>query len=535
MTTLLQRRFHRRSFRNRQRPTTPGEAQRFLTQATFGATADDIADLVERGDYREWIRDQWDLPISRTLPAVIANGNSSNRQARHYIWWRNLMEEPDQLRQRVAFALSEIFVISDLDYEIGNTQYGVCHYYDMLAEHADGNFRDLLTAVTLHPVMGIYLSMLRNQKADPERNIRPDENYARELLQLFTIGLYLLDEQGEPQTINGEPVPTFDQAIVEEFARVFTGWNYSGEVAFDSNNIESEQKRAPMWAIAEEHDDGAKVLLNGEHIPAGLTPREDLDAALDNVFAHANVGPFVSRLLIQRLVTSNPTPAYVGRVAAVFNDNGSGVRGDLGATVEAILLDDEARSGRQTLPAQFGKVKEPLLRVTQFFRAFQAFPGPEADIDGASYVLYDAHQDAIDNISGQAILQSPSVFNFFQPGYSPAGTDLVAPEMQIHTEANVASMNNAFHSQIYFLNNREDGSPPITRIDVEREIALAEDIDALIDHLDTLLLGDAMTDADREALRTHLAVFPDDEDGFYNRALDAIFLVVASPNAMLQR
>ena len=289
------------------------------------------------------------------------------------------MEEPDQLRQRLAFAWSQIFVVSDIDYVLANSKYGMANFYDTLARFADGNFRTLLEQVTLHPVMGIYLSMVRNEKANPALNIRPDENYAREILQLFTIGLHELNADGSVRRDGaGRPIATFDQATIEEFAKVFTGWNYDGVRSWTDTNVGTESRVLPMVPNEDFHDTSTKQLLGGQTLPAGQGAYADLTGALDNIFAHPNVGPFVSRLLIQRLVTSNPSSGYVGRVAAVFNDNGAGTRGDLRATVRALLLDDEARNGSQNLPETFGKIKEPSMRLTNLWRALDAQPGPEA-------------------------------------------------------------------------------------------------------------------------------------------------------------
>jgi len=472
------------------------------------------------------------LPMSETLPYTQANSNGSLSTTRHEVWWNNAMGQPDQLRQRVAFALSEIFVISDNDYELSNSQYGVCHYYDMLARAVSGNFRNLLTDVTLHPVMGVYLSMLRNQRADPARNVRPDENYARELLQLFTIGLHELDESGRARQQGGEPIPTYNQTTIEEFARVFTGWNWNGVDSFTSNNIPREARLQPMWPVDAYHDAGAKQLLNGTSLPAGQSARADLDQALDNVFAHGNVGPFIGRLLIQRLVTSNPSPAYVRRVAAAFNNNGAGVRGDIAATVRAILLDPEARTAAAARASSFGKPKEPLLRLANFWRALRGRPGP------LNPGVYRAQTGALIQLGqsfGQTPLGSPSVFNFFLASHSPNGTDLQVPEMQILTEANLGAMNNEFASLVFSYHHLTNSYGAVSRIHIQREMALASNPAALADHLDELLLAGAMTSTMRRVLTDHVASIALPGDGTLTRALDAIFMCVASPAFQIQK
>lgn len=514
-------------------PATRAEAARFLQQATFGPTSETIDELMAIGNYDTWITRQFAMPMSETLPYTRATSNGSANDARHEIWWHNAMREPDQLRQRTTFALSEIFVVSDNDYTLSNAQYGMCSYYDMLAGHVTGNFRNVLTDVTLHPVMGIYLSMLRNQRADPALNIRPDENYARELLQLFTIGPVELRPDGQPALRNGAPVPTYDQSLIQEFARVFTGWNFAGVTAFQSGGLTQYDKITPMWAVEEYHDAGTKTLLAGQRLPSGQSARQDLDAALDNVFAHANVGPFIGRQLIQRFVSSNPSPAYVARVAAVFNDNSSGVRGDIAATVRAVLLDEEARVQRSERTATFGKVKEPLLRLSQFWRALRAEPGPLNP--GVFYLDVGPTYSLASRGFGQMPMASPSVFNFFRPSYSPDGTELHAPEMQILTEANLAIMNNEYSNLVFRYHHLTDQYGAVTRINVEREMALGANPPALADHLDELLLAGSMSDAMRSALVDHVESIPADDEGGLTRALEAIFLCVASPAFQLQK
>lgn len=506
---------------------------RFLNQATFGASPDDIERLDSSRDLDAWMDEQWSRSQSETMPFIQSLERQGNRQNRHEIWWRNAIEGDDHLRQRVQFALSEIFVVSDLDYVIGNNQAAICHYYDMLGRLANGNFRDLMTEVSLHPIMGIYLSHLRNQRADPERNIRPDENFARELMQLFTIGLYELEPNGTERMRNGEPVPAFDLPIIEGFARVFTGWNYNGLESMTSNNIDGELYWLPMTPVEEFHDRQPKTLLHGVTLPAGQSAREDLDAALDNIFCHPNVGPFIATSLIQRLVTSNPSPEYVCRVAKVFANNGSGVRGDLAAVVAAILQDSEARDREAGQQETFGKVKEPLLRLLQVWRAFDVRP---AEASAPNYVVYADHLLSIDDTLGQAPLRANSVFNFFAPKYSPAGTTLAAPEMQILTEANLASTNDMFHDLV-FTDNVQSGSnrPSPSLIDFSTEIDLAADLDDLIGHLNTVLFGGTMPEVIGTVIGQHLSAIPTDAEGRYLRATEAIFICVASPAFMVQR
>ena len=308
---------------------------------------------------------------------------------------RGMAVPGDQLRQRVAFALSEIFVVSNKNGTLAYQPWALASWYDMLAANAFGNYRDLLEDATLHPAMGIYLTHMQNQKADAALNIRPDENYAREVLQLFSIGLVRLGSDGTPLLDGGQPIPTYGQAAVRGFAAVLTGWNWNntgcGPTTYVCCTEETYARcgpydyNVPAWKLPIQpieafHDNtNAKQLLDyagaalpgGVLAPGGSAPVE-LDAALDNIFHHPNVGPFIGRRLIQRLVTSNPSPAYVQRVASAFNNNGNGVRGDLKATVRAILGDPEARFGQWMFPSTFGKLREPLPQEHQLWRAMSA-------------------------------------------------------------------------------------------------------------------------------------------------------------------
>ena len=353
------------------------EAARMLTRATFGPTMASIAEYRTYPDAASWIDAQMALPASLVSPYTRANSNGSNPEARHEAWWNNALAGDDQLRQRVAFALSQLFVVSDVDAALANAQYGIADYYDMLAGSAFGNYRELLEDVALHPVMGVYLSMVLNERADEATNVRPDENFAREVLQLFSIGLHELDASARPVPA-GNPTPAYTQRTVEEFARVFTGWNYPAARRWNDTNISARNYEGPMEPNEAFHDAGAKTLLNGAVAPAGLTARQDLEFALDNIANHPNVGPFISKQLIQRLVTSNPSPEYVARVSGTFDDDGAGTRGNLGAVVRAILLDPEARTGHLENP-DFGKLREPVVRMVHLWRALDAVPGPEAN------------------------------------------------------------------------------------------------------------------------------------------------------------
>ncbi len=507
---------------------TKAEAFRFLNRATFGATEAEAARLIDIG-LEGWIDAQLEMPASLQLPHLQALSRPQFllelQPDRVDIWFRNALNGDDQLRQRVAFALSEIMVVSQLG-ALGNLTYALADYYDVLAKNAFGNYRELLEEVTLHPAMGIYLSMLGNEKPDPARNIRPDENYARELMQLFSIGLVELNLDGtERLDGEGRPIPTYDQAVIEGFAHVFTGWTFAGAVSFRLARPNDANQVVPMQLYPAFHDTGQKALLNGTVLPGGQTGEQDLAAALDNIFNHPNVGPFIAIRLIQRLVASNPSPGYVARVASVFNDNGAGIRGDLGAVVRAILLDAEAR------PVQHGdadgKLKEPLLRLTQLWRAYAARSEGGGYPIGYAFVVF-----------GQGPLQSPSVFNFFSPFYAPPGeirnSGLVAPELEIATEYLNTFVTNYMFYQTFVWNqtNTLNLEPDDVYIDFSEELGLADDVDMLINRVDDKLLAGQMSNTLRVEIAGMLERIPESEAAL--RAAETIYLTVTSPEFAYQ-
>ncbi|GAA4351354.1 DUF1800 domain-containing protein [Kangiella taiwanensis] len=513
-------------------PPSSGKASRFLQQTTFGATPSSIQRVVDLG-YEDWI--DWQMSLSTSRHTAYYNRFNYNPDDTWSLyvdaWWHRSLKAEDQLRQRVAFALSEIWVISQYGVSSGGVEgnRSLSNYYDILLEHSFGNYRDLMQDVTLSPVMGEYLSMLRNRKPDLERNIRPDENYARELMQLFTVGLVELNLDGSPKLDSqGNTIPTYDQEDIEGLAHVFTGWTWQNAETFwwwsESRDLES-----PMKAFPEFHAEGEKRIINGGVIPAGQTPEQDLQQALDHIFNHPNVGPFVSKQLIQKLVTSNPSPDYVERVATVFNDNGDGVRGDMAAVVKAILLDDEAVTGVASHDKPFGKLKEPILKLSAFWRAFNANTG-----SGTFEFRW------VDSDFGQGPLKSPSVFNFFSPNYQPAGTlkdaDITAPEFEIHTEGTMAKMTNHLHWRSLSMNNFERTSPDAKDIIVnynrERDLASSSH-EELIEHLNILLLAGSMSDRMKTVLTDYLATISDDD--YERKAIEAVSLVITSPEFAVQR
>ena len=435
------------------RPASTLEAGRFLAQATFGPTGDDIERLMKAG-YGSWIDQQLALPATshrlswEAADAAIraaAPGSTAGQNEVFESFWKQAVTGPDQLRQRMAFALSEIFVISMVDSAVGNEPRAVAAWLDMLGDKGLTTYRQLLEAVALHPMMGRYLSHLRNQKADPATGRVPDQNFAREVMQLFSIGLVQLNADGTPALVGGQPVETYTPDDVAGLAKVFTGWSWDCPAAPNNSCFSSgasggvsdpDRQWKPMVPYPQYHSTEAKTFL-GVTIPAQTTadPRTSLRVALDRLTTHPNTAPFFSRQLIQRLVTSNPSPGYVAAVAAVFANNGNGVRGDLKAVLRAVLLHPEARLYNNAS----GKLREPVLRLSAFLRAF-----PHASDTGRWRV---GNTDSPANSLGQTPLRAPSVFNFFRPGYTAPGTltaaaGMVAPEMQLVNETSVSGFIN---------------------------------------------------------------------------------------------
>ncbi len=508
------------------------DAPRFLTQATFGPTASEITNLQSQG-YSAWITSQMSLPATShrsatdaDFAAYPASGQTSasqnNRQA---AWWKISLQAPDQLRQRVAFALSEILVISDVASQLNGQADGVASYYDLLANDAFGNFRQLLQDVTLSPAMGNYLNMLHNAKANAAKGTSADENYAREVQQLFTIGLNQLQPDGTLKLdANGLPIPTYDQAEIVQTANVFTGWGYYSAATSPSFYGSAADFGDPMMAYPSYHDETAKTVVNGLVIPANQTPAADLKMELDALFNHPNTAPFICQQLIQRLVTSNPSPGYVYRVAQVFANDGSGSRGNLAAVVKAILLDYEARSPTVTTDAGFGKLKEPLLRVTQLYRAFNA-----ASSEGR-YPIFSAQ-----NSLGEAALRSPTVFNFFEPGFVQQGplasAGLYAPEFQITTADTAISVPNYIYSAIY---TSSSPSSSTVVLDLSALSANSTNPTAMVATLNQLLCANQMSTATQQQIVSALQAAPSSTTPA-QLAQMALYLTATSPDAAVQK
>ncbi len=530
------------------------DATRLLTQASFGPTQTDLDHLISLGSAEAWIDEQFalgihlQLPDMRNLNTLMCDDSSEpdftetdNGYARRQVWWEQVLTGQDQLRQRVAFALSQILVVSDIS-SLDSYEFGMTDYWDTLQTHAFGNYRDLLEAVTLHPMMGEWLSSIRNRKAVPAENIHPDENYAREVLQLFSIGLHQLNMDGSLKTdAAGLPIPTYGQAEIKEFAKVFTGLIYASPTGnWWEDPWTGAITTTPMVPYEDFHDTSQKTLLNGQTIPAGGSTLTDISAAIDIIFNHPNVPPFISKQLIQRLVTSNPSPGYIERVAQVFANNGNGVRGDMKAVIKAILLDPEART-LHPLSAQFGKLREPLLRFSHLWRAFglnkiarHGTLWDQTDCGQGNYQLYWMWwMEDFRRETGQDILGAPSVFNFYSPSFSPSGpaanANLIAPEFQIASESWLTGAASLMNWQILA---GSWGEQDWSVLDLQNEAPWGASPEFLLKRLDILLLNGQMSGAEYNLLLSHLNSI-DGQNADVVR--DAILLIVNSPNYLIQK
>ncbi|MDP3738868.1 MAG: DUF1800 domain-containing protein [Hyphomonadaceae bacterium] len=534
-----------------QAPPTAPEAARLLVQATFGSTEATIQQVQNQG-INGWLNGQISVPLGTThqayVDAAIAANGSADANNFYQTWWRAAIQNEDQLRQRTAFALSQIFVISINDPTIDAR--GLASYYDILNRDAFGNFRTLLEDVTLHPMMGRYLTFLANQKEDAAGTRTPDENYAREVMQLMTIGLVELNNDGTPR-LNGssQQIPTYTPADIAGLAKVFTGlsWYHPSPTnnTFFGGSANADRNVTPMIFYPNFHSTSEKVFL-GTTIAASSTvdAAGDLRIALDRLYNHPNTGPFISQRLIQQFVTSNPSPAYVGRVATVFNNNGSGVRGDMAAVVRAVLTDPEARNMAAVSSVDFGKLREPVIRVTNWARAFAATS------QTGNYLITST---SANTSLSQSPMTSPSVFNFWRPGFTPPATtqlgqrSLVAPEFQVIDEVTAAAYINVMQD---WINNGIGQTPPggagrDVRTGYTAELTLVDNPQGLVDRMNSLLFYGQMTSTLQARLVTAInAVTIPAANGSnqaqidaarLNRAKTAVFMSMVSPEYLVQR
>jgi uncharacterized protein (DUF1800 family) len=525
---------------------TDAEAARFLLQAQFAVTDADLA-AVKANGYPAYLNSKFNEALGQTGVAWLdSQGYQAIDSRQSYFWpqfgdfmiWNQLLAGPDQMRNRAALALSEFFVVSLSPIDGFYPPYVIAAYWDVLTANAFGNFRTLLEKITLNAGMGFFLNTKGNLKEDAASGRQPDENYAREVMQLFTIGLIELNQDGTPRLdSNNKPIETYGQSDITNLARVFTGydWDYLANggmftnVAWHDYDVPNTRFATnPMWFNPNAHSNLAVSFL-GKNIPANTAGPEALRQALDHLFNHANVGPFFCRQMIQRLVTSNPSPAYVGRVAAVFNNDGTGVRGDLKAVWRAILTDTEAR----TLPAasntMSGKLREPVVRWVQMLRTVGV------SSSNTKYEIYDT--SAAHEALGQSPLRSPSVFNFFRPGYVPPNTEIAtagkqAPEFQLLNETTTAGYTN--FTQWTARYPYSDVGPTYAQL-----LPIAHDGEAVLAWLNLRLTANQLSTESLNVLRaviTAVAITPgSSNENKLNLLATLVFLIMISPEYLVQK
>jgi uncharacterized protein (DUF1800 family) len=477
-------------------------AIRFLEQASWGPAPSDIPHIRQVG-FDRWLEEQLALPPSELVDPPAGTKGLAALQQQFFL---NAVEGEDQLRQRIAFALSEIWVVSGVKI---NLPEAMAPYLRLLAKDAFGNYYDLMRDITMNPAMGHYLDMVNNDKPNPAAGRSANENYARELMQLFTLGEVLLNPDGTPKLDSkGNTIPVYTQDTIENLARTFTGWTYPPAPGAATRAHNPPYWNGEMVPVEGNHDQGAKTLLNGVTLRAGQSAKRDLESALENIFENPNLGPFVSKQLIQHLVTSNPSPAFVARVVRAFENNGSGVRGDLSAVVRTILLDPEVRAvddGRVGA-ADTGHLKEPVLFIAGLLRALSAAIAPENTMPATASQL------------GQNLYYPASVFSYFSPGYRIPGTPLSGPEFQIFTTSTALLRSNFVYALLF--GNPANG----VQIDLTPWTALAKNPQDLLDMSDTLFLHGSMPTQMRTSILTALSSAGTDR----LKAQTALYLVSTS-------
>ena len=522
-------------------PPSEKDAARFLTQASFGMrSAEEVAVLQKQG-FDAWLFEQFNKPTALHVAYLESQrGRDAQRgdqlrvteEMSYEAIWQHWLHGEDQLRARMAWALLQIMVISNIAPDI--RPHAMSSYMDMLGRNAFGNFRTLLQDVALHPAMGYYLNMLESEKEDAAKGTHPNENFAREVLQLFSIGLVKLELDGSTRLgADNQPIATYDEAVIKGYAQAFSGWSYGGldntrDATFHDHDDNNESYWVvPMKAWASYHSPGPKTLLDGRVLPAGQTPEKDMADALDSIFNHPNVGPFIGRQLIQRFTSSNPSRDHIRRVATVFNDNGAGVRGDLRAVLRAVLLDPEARGDAAAAQPRFGKAREPVQRFAATLRAMGA-----KSKNGLNSIHY---LDSADDSLGQSPLLAPSVFNFYAPGYRPPGplsiAGMVAPEFQITTETTVVGGLN-FFADLLWSGGYGNGDFRL-QLDFAPWEALATDAAKLIDRIDLLFFTRQMSGPTRERLTRLVNALPANDPR--ERVRSALMLAAMSPDHIVQK
>lgn len=561
-------------------------ASRFLSQATFGADSATIKNVAEQG-IEQWLDVQLNIPITFNLESYVqtlhqAKVDSLNRNPPGNLtllssgpsdwyfdvaWFQGSMNAADLLRWRVAFALSETFVVSRIS-SFGDNPYALASFYDVLLDNAFGNYRTLLDSVTYHPSMAVYLTYMNNHASNVDLKIFPDENYARELMQLFSIGLYELNNNGTTKTdANGQLIPTYGNNDIADLAKVFTGlswgdsrylgdraknnWSYTKQLKFfpidSSDAIRNPWKTNPI--ITDGHEYGPKTFL-GSTIPARPIEqgKQDIQDALDIIFNHPNVGPFMARRLIQRLVSSNPSPEYIDRIATVFNNNGNGVRGDLKAVIKAILLDPEARNCECQNKPFSGMLREPFVRYMNLVNGLELTADNGVVRNRMSKVYEETEQRP---------LNSPSVFNFFLPDYIPDGAlkeaEKYGPEFQLLNSQTLTGYLNALNEWLmrnnpvdyssYFSGERKrNEEDPTFNLTKYHHLARDSRLPELIDKFNLILAHGQVSPEAKDAIKSVVLQMPYVEENGIPRALEAdrrvrmiVFLIMASPDYLINR
>jgi uncharacterized protein (DUF1800 family) len=452
-------------------------AARFLDQATWGPTPASIAQLQQTG-VTAWLNAQFALSTS-DLPdqPLIGSDGKPDRDLTpvQAAFFQNAVTGQDQLRQRVAFALSQMWVVSAVSTKFA---YAFPPYWRLFRDNAFTNYRDIMRALTLSPAMGNYLNMANNNKGNAAKGTAANENYARELMQLFTVGLTQLNLDGTPVLdSSNNPVPTYDQKVVTNTARALTGWTYPTAPNATAKANNPQYYLGQMFAVEGEHDTTSKTIIGGATIPAGQTAAQDLESVLDALMAQQTIAPFVSRQLIQHLVTSDPSPAYIKRVAEVFLNNGSGVRGDMKAVITAILTDQEARAGDDGSSARnatFGHLREPVLFLANLLRGLNGTLGSSSAIYRYSSEL------------GENLFYAPTVFSYFSPLYALESGE-PAPEFQIYSAQTAADRADIVNTILYGALDKS------TTIDLTPFLPSGNDLSAMADTISYTFLHHAMS------------------------------------------